>query len=145
MKRGRPSIVDQQKLRSLIFEHYEKDISAIVTAKECDVQYKTIRKYYKIWDNEPIDDKDFLVRIKNTKERAIQSFDKDIITLDKDEKRIEFLINKALQKGSITEFEKLTNLKLKIMGQKAKTVSTKVNLVGTPTADVIINQKESIA
>ena len=145
MKRGRPSIVDQQKLRSLIFEHYEKDISAIVTAKECDVQYKTIRKYYKIWDNEPIDDKDFLVRIKNTKERAIQSFDKNIITLDKDEKRIEFLINKALQKGSITEFEKLTNLKLKIMGQKAKTVSTKVNLVGTPTADVIINQKEILA
>ena len=145
MKRGRPSIVDQQKLRSLIFEHYEKDISAIVTAKECDVQYKTIRKYYKIWDNEPIDDKDFLVRIKNTKERAIQSFDKDIITLDKDVKRVEFLINKSLQKGSMTEFEKLTNLKLKMMGQKAKIVSTKVNLVGTPTADVIINQKEILA
>jgi hypothetical protein len=145
MKRGRPSIVDQQKLRSLIFEHYEKDISAIVTAKECDVQCKTVRKYYKTWDNEPIDDKDFLVRIKNTKERAIQSFDKDIITLDKDVKRVEFLINKSLQKGSMTEFEKLTNLKLKMMGQKAKIVSTKVNLVGTPTADVIINQKESIA
>jgi len=145
MNRGRPSIEDQQKLRSLISEYYEKDISAIVTAKECNVKYKTVRKYYKIWDNEPIDDKDFLVRIKNTKERAIQSFDKNIITLDKDEKRIEFPIHKKLKKGSITEFKKLSNLKLKIIGQKAKIVSTKVNLVGTPTADVIINQKEILA
>lgn len=145
MKRGRPSREDQQKIRSIIFEYYEKDISAIVTAKECDVQYKTVRKYYKMWDNETSDEKDFLVRIKNTKERAIQYFDKNIITLDKDEKRIEFLINKALQKGSVTEFEKLMKMKLKIMELEAKIVSTKVNLVGTPTADVIINQKEVLA
>ena len=129
MNHGRPSIVDQQKLKSLIFEYYEKDISVIVTAKECDVNYKTVRKYYKMWDNEPIDDKAFMKRFKNTIERAIQSFDEDIITLDKDKKRIEFLIEKVLQKGSVTEFEKLMKIKLKIIGQKAKTVSTKVNLV----------------
>ncbi len=145
MKRGRPSIVDQQKLKSLIFEYYEKDISVIVTAKECDVNYKTVRKYYKMWDNEPIDDKAFMKRFKNTIERAIQSFDEDIITLDKDKKRIEFLIEKVLQKGSVTEFEKLMKIKLKIIGQKAKTVSTKVNLVGTPTADVIIKQEDVLA
>ncbi len=145
MNHGRPSIVDQQKLKSLIFEYYEKDISVIVTAKECDVNYKTVRKYYKMWDNEPIDDKAFMKRFKNTIERAIQSFDEDIITLDKDKKRIEFLIEKVLQKGSVTEFEKLMKIKLKIIGQKAKTVSTKVNLVGTPTADVIIKQEDVLA
>jgi len=145
MKRGRPSRKDQQKIRVMIMGYYEKDIAAIVTAKECDVHYKTVLKYYKIWDNEIINEKDFLTRIKNTKERAIQSFDEDIITFDKDKKRIEFLIDKSLQKGSMTEFEKLMNMKLKIIGLKAKIISTKVNLVGTPTADVIINQKEVLA
>lgn len=145
MKRGRPSRKDQQKIRVMIMRYYEKDIAAIVTAKECDVHYKTVLKYYKIWDNEIINEKDFLTRIKNTKERAIQSFDEDIITFDKDKKRIEFLIDKSLQKGSMTEFEKLMNMKLKIIGLKAKIISTKVNLVGTPTADVIINQKEVLA
>lgn len=142
MKRGRPSREDQQNLRSLILEYYEKDISALVTAKKCNIQYKTVRKYYKMWDKEPIEEKNFLVRIKNTKERAIQSLDKDIITLYTDEKRTEVLINNALQKGSMAEFEKLTKMKLKIIELRSKTVSTKVNLVGTPTADVIINQKE---
>ena len=145
MKRGRPSIGDQKKIRSTIFEHYEKDISANIAAKECNVHYKTVLKYYKIWDNATIDDKDFLVRFKNTKERAIQSIDEDIITLDKDEKRTECLIEKVLQKGTVTEFEKLMKLKLKMIELGAKTVSTKVNLIGTPTADVIINQKEVFA
>jgi hypothetical protein len=145
MNRGRPSKKDQQKIRSIIFQHYEKDISARVTARECNVQYKTVLKYYKIWDNQTIDEKDFLTRIKNTKEKAIESFDADIITLDKDKKKIEFVIEKSLQKGSIAEFEKLMKLKLKIMDQRTKTISTKVNLVGTPTADMIINQSEVMA
>ncbi len=125
MKHGRPSREDLKKIKLIIFKYYEKDISSIVAAKECDVQYKTVCKYYKMWDKEPIDDKDFLARFKNTKERAIQSFDKDIITLDNDKKRIEFLISKALQKESVTEFEKLMNIKLKIIGQKVKTASKK--------------------
>jgi len=145
MKRGRPSRKDQQKIRSKIFQHYEKDISPRVTAKECNVQYKTALKYYKIWDNQLVDEKDFLERIKNTKEKAIEYFDRDIITLDKDKRKIEFLIEKSLQKGSISEFEKLEKLKLKIMDQRTKIISTKVNLVGTPTADVIIGQSEIMA
>lgn len=145
MNRGRPSVKDQQKIKSTIFEYYEKDISAKVTARECNVQEKTVYKYYKKWDNEIIDEKDFLARIKNTKEKAIEAFDRDIITLDKDIKKIEFLIEKSLQKGSILEFEKLMKIKLKIMNQRTKTVSAKVNLVGTPTADVLINNQEIMA
>lgn len=145
MNHGRPSKKDQQKTRSVIFQHYEKDISPKVTARECNVQYKTVLKYYKIWDNQAIDEKDFLTRVKNTKEKAIESFDADIISLDKDTRKIEFVIEKALQKGNMPEFEKLMKLKLKIMDQRAKTISTKVNLVGTPTADTIINQSEVMA
>jgi hypothetical protein len=145
MDRGRPSRKDQQRIRSIIFEYYEKDISAKVTAKECRVQYKTVWKYYKKWNSEIIDEKNFLARIKNTKERAIEAFDRDIITLDKDIKKIEFLIEKSLQKGGMWEFEKLMKIKLKIMNQRTKIVSAKVNLIGTPTADVLINNEEIMA
>ena len=145
MDRGRPSVKDQQKIKSTILKYYERDISAKVTARECRVQYKTVWKYYKTWDSEIIDEKNFLARIKNTKERAIEAFDRDIITLDKDKRKIEFLIEKSLQKGSVWEFEKLMKIKLKIMNQRTKIVSTKINLVGTPTADVLINNEEIMA
>lgn len=139
MDRGRPSVKDQQKIKSAILEYYERDISARATARECNVQEKTVCKYYKKWDNEIIDEKDFLTRIKNTKERAIESFDRDVITLDKDKRKIEFLIEKFLQKASVSEFEKLMKVKLKVIDQRTKITSAKVNLVGTPTADVLIN------
>ena len=41
---------------------------------------------------------------------------------------------------SSEEYERLTKLKLKIMDQRMKIVSAKINLIGTPTADIIINQ-----
>ena len=145
MDRGRPSVKDQQKIKSAILEYYERDISAKVAARECRVQYKTVCKYYKKWDSEIIDEKNFLARIKNTKERAIETFDRDIITRDKDKRKIEFLIEKSLQKESILEFEKLMKIKLKIMDQRTKIVSAKVNLIGTPTADVLINNEEIMA
>jgi len=147
MKRGRPTQHDQKEIKQIIFQYYEKDISAKVAARDSKTNYKTVRKYYKIWDKEvhDVDEKDFLLRIRDTKERVIQSLDEDIITLTNDEKKIKFLIEKTLQRGSISEFEKLSKLKLKIMDQRVKTISAKINLIGTPTADTIINQNEMVA
>ena len=146
MKRGRPTQHDQKEIKRIIFQYYEKDISAKVAARNSKTNYKTVLKYYKKWDEKMYDteEKDFLVRIKNTKERVIQSLDEDIITLTNDEEKIKFLIEKTLQRWNISEFEKLSKLKLKIMDQRVKTISAKINLIGTPTADTIINQNEIV-
>jgi len=73
MKRGRPTQHDQKEIKQIIFQYYEKDISAKVAARDSKTNYKTVRKYYKIWDKKMYDteEKDFLLRIKNTKERVI--------------------------------------------------------------------------
>ncbi len=146
MKRGRPTQHDQREIRLIISQYYEKDISANVAARNSKTNYKTVLKYYKKWDEKMCDteEKDFLVRIKNTKERVIQSLDEDIITLTNDEEKIKFLIEKTLQRGDISEFEKLSKLKLKTMDQRVKIISAKINLIGTPTADTIINQNEIV-
>jgi len=146
MKRGRPTQHDQREIKLIISQFYEKDISANVAARDSKTNYKTVLKYYKKWDEKMYDteEKDFLVRIKNTKERVIQSLDEDIITLTNDEEKIKFLIEKTLQKGNISEFEKLSKLKLKTMDQRLKIISAKINLIGTPTADTIINHNEIV-
>ncbi len=146
MKRGRPTQHDQREIKLIISQFYEKDMSAKVAARNSKTNYKTVLKYYKKWDEKMYDteEKDFLVRIKNTKERVIQSLDEDIITLTNDEIKIKFLTEKTLQKGNISEFEKLSKLKLKTMDQRLKIISAKINLIGTPTADTIINQNEIV-
>ena len=90
-------------------------------------------------------EKNFLLRVKTTKERTIQALDKDIITLSKEESRVERLEEEARQTGNLNKFEKLSKLKLKIIDQRIKIQSAKVNLICIPTADIIINEKETLA
>ncbi len=144
MKQGRPTKEDQQKIKQIILKYYEKDISVIVAARDSGVNPKTIYKYYKMWNSQRdnLDEKDFLLRIKKTKERSIQLLEEDVISLTKEMLKIKFLMEKSLQKGDIPEYEKLSKLKLKTMDQRTKTVSAKINLVGTPTADILINNEE---
>ncbi|MDF2422061.1 MAG: hypothetical protein OPY06_03535 [Nitrosopumilus sp.] len=147
MKQGRPTKEDQIKNKQIILGYYEKDISAIVAARDSGVNPKTVYKYYKMWNsqmNNP-DEKDFLLRIKKTKERSIQLLEEDIISLTKEMLKINFLMEKSLQKGDISEYEKLSKLRLKTMDQRTKTVSAKINLVGTPTADVLISNEGIMA
>lgn len=86
------------------------------------------------------EEKNFLLRIKTTKEKSIQRLDKDIMELTKEEETVESLKESVMQNGNLSEFEKLSKLKLKIIDQRTKTMSAKINLIGTPTADIIINQ-----
>ncbi len=86
------------------------------------------------------EEKNFLSRIKTTKEKSIQRLDKDIMELTKEEETVESLKESVMQNGNLSGFEKLSKLKLKIIDQRTKTMSAKINLIGTPTADIIINQ-----
>lgn len=140
-KRGRPTRGNQNKIKKILKQHYEKGISATATSKETNLNIKTVSKYFTEWDKKLLEynELDFLKRAKITKEKIIQSFEKDIISLDKDEKEIEMIKNIAKQNGSISHFEKLSKLKLKIKEQKLKILSAKINLINTPTADTVIN------
>ncbi|EIJ66668.1 hypothetical protein BD31_I1094 [Candidatus Nitrosopumilus salaria BD31] len=147
MKRGRPTREGAQEIKQEILYYYEKDISPIVAARDLGVNPKTIYKHYKNLDKQrnELDDEHDILRIKNTKEKSIQSFDEDIIGLTRDIEKIKFLMEKSLQKGNISEFEKITKLKLKIMDERTKRVSAKINLVGTLTADVLVKHEGMIA
>jgi hypothetical protein len=140
MKRGRPTQRNQREIKKIISQYYEDGISAKIASEDSGINYKTFLKYYNLFDAEIFEsgEKNFLVRIKNTKERIIQRLDKDIMSLTKEEKTVESLIESAMQSGNLSGFEKLSKLKLKIIDQRTKTISAKMNLIGTPTADIII-------
>jgi prolyl-tRNA synthetase len=141
MKRGRPTLHSQREIKEIILEYYEQNISAKVASRNSGINRKTVLKYYKVWNTEMIElSEDFLLRIKITKEKTIESLDRDIISLNSDEKTMEYMKKRAMNSGSLAELERLTKLKLKIMDQRVKIQTAKINLIGTPTADIIINQ-----
>lgn len=144
MKRGRPTLYEQKKIKDEIFSYYENNIDAITASRKSGINYKTILKYYGIWDRETfeLEKNDHLTRIKIAKARAIQMFDNQLLSLVHEQQRIIRLIDNALQIGNTSEYDKLARLKMKMSEQMLEISSAKINLIGTPTADIIINQKE---
>ena len=144
MKRGRPANHDRLQIKKRLFPYYQKAISASATANETKTNIKTVLKYFKNWDKEILEseDKDFLKRAKIEKEKTLQSFDYEIISLDNDEKEINSIKDIARKTGNVLHFEKLSRLKLKISDQKFKILAARINLINTPTADEIINLEE---
>ena len=82
------------------------------------------------------------MRVKITKEQSIQTLDREILSLYDQEDEIESIKNIIKRNGDITRFEKLSRLKLKFSDQRMKILAAKINLVGTPTADTLIEIKE---
>ena len=144
MQRGRPTRHKQNKIKRILQPYYQKGISASATSKITQLNIKTVLKYFADWDKKLLEseDGDFLRRVKITKEKSIQALDKEIISLDYHEKEVNFLRITAKKNGDIFNFEKLSRLILKIIDQKLKMLSTKINLINTPTADTIINLGE---
>lgn len=143
MRRGRPTRYNQNKIEKILQLFYQKGISANATSTKTEINIKTILKYYKQWDKKLVDsDKDFLMRVKITKEQSIQTLDREILSLYDQEDEIESIKNIMKRNGDITRFEKLSRLKLKFSDQRMKILAAKINLVGTPTADTLIEIKE---
>lgn len=144
MKRGRPTLHNQKDIQEKIFSYYENNIEPISVSRFTGINYKTVLKYYKIWDNEQIksENNDFLTRLKIAKERNIVMLDCNAVSLIAEQKRIKSLMNDAFQTGNTIQYEKLSKLRLKVMNTRMNVMSEKLNLIGTPTADVIISQKE---
>ena len=143
MRRGRPTRYNQNKIEKILQLFYKKGISANATSTKTEIHIKTILKYYKQWDKKLVDsDKDFLMRVKITKEQSIQTLDREILSLYDQEDEIESIKNIIKRNGDITRFEKLSRLKLKFSDQRMKILAAKINLVGTPTADTLIEIKE---
>ena len=143
MKRGRPTRHKQNKIKKILQPFYQKGISANATSEKTGINIKTILKYYKQWDKKLVDsDKDFLKRVKITKEQSIQTLDREISSLYDQEEEIESIKNITKRNGNILYFEKLSRLKLKFLDQRMKILAAKINLVGTPTADTLIEVKK---
>jgi hypothetical protein len=144
MKRGRPTLYDQKKIKDEIFSYYENNMEAITASSKTGINYKTILKYYGMWDRETFESEknDHLTRIKITKARNIRMLDNQFYPLIHEQQTIQRLMDDALKNGSTSEYEKLSRLKIKITEQILDIMSAKINLIGTPTADVIITQKE---
>ena len=140
MKHGRPTKRKQDRIKKNLKPYYQKGTSASATSNETKLNIKTVLKYFKKWDKEILEyeDSDFLRRAKIAKEKTLQSFDYEIISLDNDEKVVSSARDIARKTGNIIHFEKLSRLKLKIIDQKFKMLSSKINLINTPTADTII-------
>jgi len=135
---------DQKKIHDIIFSYYKNDIEALTVHRITGINYKTVLKYFSHLNAEMItsEKNDFLTRLKITKERNILMIDNIILSLVKEQKKIETQLENALQIGNVLHYEKLYRLKLKLTDQLMKVVSSKTNLIGTPTADIIIEQEE---
>jgi len=143
MRRGRPTRHKQNEIKKILQPFYQRGISANATSSKTGINIKTVLKYNKQWDKKLVDsDKDFLMKVKITKEKSIQTLDKEILSLYDQEEEIESIKNTVKRKGDLTHFEKLSRLKLKFSDQRMKILAAKTNLVGTPTADTIIEMKK---
>jgi len=144
-KRGRPTKHNQSRIKKMLQPYYQKGVSASAASKATQLNIKTVLKYFSEWDKKLLEfeDSDFLKRAKITKERTIQTLDKEIISLDDHEKEINSLKNIARQTGNVLHFEKLSRLKLKIRDQKLKILSAKINLINTPTAYTVIDLEKN--
>ena len=140
MKRGRPTLQEQNKNKKILQSFYQKGISASATSKATKLNSKTVSKYFSEWDKNilELEDKDFLRRSKIAKERTLQSLDNEIISLDKYEKEVNSIKDIVRKTGNVLHFVKLYSLKLKITDQKFKMLSAKINLINTPTFDDMI-------
>jgi hypothetical protein len=142
MKHGRPTLYNQNQIKKILQPFYQKEVSANATSKKTGINIKTILKYYKQWDKKLVDsDKDFLTRVKIAKEKSIQTMDKEILSLYDQEEEIDGIKNITKTNGDISRFEKLSRLKLKFSDQRMKILAAKTNLIGTPTADTLIEMK----
>ncbi len=112
MKRGRPTLNDQEKIKEIILSYYENNVEAITASRKTRINYKTILKYYSLWNKEIFlsEKNDFLTRLKITKEKNILMFDNTIVSLVKEQTQIQSQLNQTLLVGDLFNFEKLSNL-----------------------------------
>lgn len=144
MKHGRPTRHEQEEIKKKLQPYYQKGVSAKATSETTGVNIKTVLKYFSDWDKKLLEseDADFLRRAKVTKEKSIQALDKEIISLDNEEKEIDSIRDTAKKNGDISNFDRMSRLKLKIIDQKFKMLSARTNLINTPTIENLIEMKE---
>ena len=138
---GRPTRRTQSKIKKILQQYYLKGVSGTATSEAAQLNIKTVLKYFAEWDKKLLEseDNDFLRRAKIAKERTLQAIDKEIISLDDDKREIDSIKNSVKRTGDVFHFEKLSQLKLKLRDQKLKLLSSKINLINIPTADVIVD------
>lgn len=136
---GRPSNKDQHEIIETLKKFYEKGIGIKATAKETGYNYKTVRRYFRKWDKQLLqnDDCDFIKRCRVEKERIINALDHEILECDKKEQEYNAVAQQYLKSEGFAEYEKASKLYWKAKTQKNQLMAQKINLVNTPLVDTI--------
>src|SRR5437016_824521 len=75
--KGRPSEPQQHEIETKLCSYFDSGVTASYAAKKTGINIKTVCRYFNKFSQEirEIDDKDFLSRQKEQRERAILGFD----------------------------------------------------------------------
>jgi len=140
-KKGRPAKNRELEIKRTLRFYYENSVSPMITRHETGHDIKTIRKYFSIWNNQiyQSEEKDFLKRCKQQKERTILAFDTLILSVVRQRKKIESDIKIARKKGDFSSVSKLYQTYIKIVEEFRRLISDKINLVNGPPADTQVD------
>lgn len=144
-KHGRPTKQEQLTIQRILRVYYVEGASATLTSEKTGINIKTVLNYFNNWSKEILEceKKDFFQRCKQEKERSVLTLDNQLLSLSADKKQINHQIKSLEKSGNLALVEKFYKLKLKIVSEIGRIVLAKINLINTPTADIIIdwNQK----
>jgi len=140
-KKGRPTNIGELEIKRKLRFYYENSVSSMITRNETGLNIKTVRKYFSNWDNQiyQSEEKDFLKRCKQQKERTILAYDTQILSVVRQRKKIESDIEIARMKGDFSSVSKLYQTYIKIVEEFRRLISDKINLVNGPPANTLVD------
>ena len=139
-KHGRPTKQKQVNIERTLRPFYEGTISASVTARKTSHNIKTVLKYFNKWSKEILEseNKDFLKRCSDEKERGVLALDNLLLSLNKDFDNNDKTIRMMKEAGDYILAEKFIKIKIKLADEIQKLVTTKLAIVNSPTYDTMI-------
>jgi len=137
---GRPTKQEEIVISEQLRPYYEGGFSASYTSRATRFNVKTVLSHFNEWNKELLESSegDFLNRCKIEKEKGILVLEEEIESLNKEELEVHEMIQTFKKIGDYDKITYYTKLKLKIIELRAKLREDKINLIGTPTFDTIL-------
>jgi len=129
--RGRPSNAQELQIKRKLYDYFTKFYSASLTAKQTGHDVKTVKKYFKKFKDELMQNEaiDFRQRFHEAKERYLLAIDEIQYSLYQDRDEIEQQIIDAKNKNDPHLVEKLYRTKLKFIEEIKNIVVEKTDII----------------
>ncbi|NIP61999.1 MAG: hypothetical protein GWN01_08970 [Nitrosopumilaceae archaeon] len=141
-KRGRPSRKQQHNIEDTLRPYFQKGHSALGTANDTGFDVKTVNKYFRKWEKDLYDDREFSEKCKIERQRTALAIENELLSLEKHERDVEQLKKDSKKLGEYNLFEKATRLIVKIKEQKSKLMAERINLINAATVGDILEQSD---